>query len=155
MDGLSPGVSGYLLRRLWGAVLVLFAVSLLSFVLIFLSGDPVAVLVPLNARAEDMDNIRRQYSLDQPLPIQYLLVPGKAASGDLGDSFRYRTRGAEPGARALADDDAAGRRQRRAVDADQPAPGRPGRLRQRGGCPMARVRRSRCWRSRCRRSGSA
>jgi peptide/nickel transport system permease protein len=84
-------VSGYLIRRLWQAVLVLVAVSLLSFVLIFLSGDPVAVLVPLNARAEDMANIRHQYNLDQPLPIQYLLFLEKAAGGDLGESFRYRT----------------------------------------------------------------
>ena len=84
-------MTGYIVRRLWQAVLVLFAVSLLSFVLIFLSGDPVAVLVPLNARAEDMANIRHQYNLDQPLPVQYALFLVKAASGDLGDSFRYRT----------------------------------------------------------------
>jgi ABC-type dipeptide/oligopeptide/nickel transport system permease component len=86
-----PQVTGYIVRRLWQAVLVLFAVSLLSFVLIFLSGDPFAVLVPLNARAEDMANIRHQYNLDQPLPVQYVLFLVKAASGDLGDSFRYRT----------------------------------------------------------------
>lgn len=84
-------MSRYLLQRLWGAVLVLLAVSFLSFVLIFLSGDPVAVLVPLNARAEDMANIRSQYSLDQPLPIQYLRFLQKAVQGDLGESFRYRT----------------------------------------------------------------
>ena len=84
-------VAGYILRRLWQAVLVLFAVSLLSFVLIFLSGDPVAALVPLNARQEDMDNIRHQYSLDQPIPAQYFLFLAKAAGGDLGESFRYRT----------------------------------------------------------------
>ncbi len=84
-------MSGYLLQRAWGAVLVLFAVSLLSFVLIFLSGDPVAVLVPLNARAEDMANIRRQYSLDQSIPVQYVLFLERVAQGDLGESFRYRT----------------------------------------------------------------
>ncbi len=84
-------MSSYLLQRLWGAVLVLFAVSLLSFVLIFLSGDPVAVLVPLNARAEDLANIRRQYSLDQPIPVQYVLFLEHATQGDLGESFRYRT----------------------------------------------------------------
>jgi peptide/nickel transport system permease protein len=72
-------------------MLVLFAVSLLSFVLIFLSGDPVAVLVPLNARAEDMANVRRQYHLDQPLPVQYLLFLEQAAHGDLGESFRYHS----------------------------------------------------------------
>jgi peptide/nickel transport system permease protein len=84
-------VTGYILRRLWQAVLVLFAVSLLSFVLIFLSGDPVAVLVPLNARQEDMANIRHQYNLDQPIPVQYVLFLARAAGGDLGESFRYRT----------------------------------------------------------------
>jgi peptide/nickel transport system permease protein len=84
-------LSGYLIRRLWQSILVLFAVSLLSFVLIFLSGDPVAVLVPLNARAEDMDNVRREYNLDQPLPVQYVLFLEQAAHGDLGDSFRYHS----------------------------------------------------------------
>jgi peptide/nickel transport system permease protein len=84
-------LTGYIIRRLWQAVLVLFSVSLLSFVLIFLSGDPVAALVPLNARAEDMANIRHAYNLDQPLPAQYVLFLVKAAEGDLGESFRYRT----------------------------------------------------------------
>ena len=84
-------MTGYIVRRLWQAVLVLFAVSLLSFVLIFLSGDPVAALVPLNARPEDMENIRHQYNLDQPIPTQYALFLLHAAGGDLGESFRYKT----------------------------------------------------------------
>src|SRR5260370_26197754 len=84
-------MAGYVVRRLWQAVLVLFAVSLLSFVLIFLSGDPVAALVPLNARRADRDNIRHQYHLDQPILAQYVLFVAKAFSGDLGESFRYRT----------------------------------------------------------------
>lgn len=84
-------MASYIARRLAQAVLVLLAVSLLSFVLIFLSGDPVAALVPLNARQEDMDNIRRAYSLDRPLPIQYVLFLGQALTGNLGESFRYRT----------------------------------------------------------------
>src|SRR5258707_13689764 len=88
---LRPVVTGYILRRLWQSVLVLFAVSLLSFVLIFLSGDPVAALVPLNARVEDMDNIRHQYGLDQPILAQYVLCDTRAFSGDLGESLRYRT----------------------------------------------------------------
>src|SRR6266849_1502468 len=88
---LPPVVTGYILRRLWQSVLVLFAVSLLSFVLIFLSGDPVAALVPLNARGEDMDNVRHQYGLDQPILAQYVLFGSRAFSGDLGESFRYRT----------------------------------------------------------------
>jgi peptide/nickel transport system permease protein len=84
-------LSSYLIRRLWQAVLVLLAVSLLSFVLIFLSGDPVAVLVPLNARPEDMDTVRHEYNLDQPIAVQYVLFLEQAAHGDLGESFRYHS----------------------------------------------------------------
>ena len=82
-------MTGYVLRRLWQSVLVLFAVSLLSFVLIFLSGDPVAALVPLNARAEDMANIRHQYNLDQPILAQYVLFLAKAVTGDLGVVWKH------------------------------------------------------------------
>ncbi len=79
------------LQRLWQALLVLVAVSIFSFVLIFLSGDPVAALIPLNARSEDIANIRHQYNLDQPVFVQYFLFLGKAFTGDMGESFRYRT----------------------------------------------------------------
>lgn len=84
-------MAGYLLQRLWQAALVLLAVSVLSFVLIFLSGDPVAALVPLNARQEDVDTIRRQYNLDQPVLVQYLIFLQKAATGDMGESFKFRS----------------------------------------------------------------
>jgi len=73
------------------ALLVLLAVSVLSFVLIYLSGDPAAALVPLNARQEDVANVRRQYHLDQPAPVQYLLFLAGATRGDMGESFRYKT----------------------------------------------------------------
>jgi peptide/nickel transport system permease protein len=81
----------YLIERLWQSVLVIFAVSILSFVLIFLSGDPVAALVPLNARQEDIDNIRRAYNLDRPVVVQYLLFLSRAVTGDLGESFRFKS----------------------------------------------------------------
>jgi peptide/nickel transport system permease protein len=84
-------MAGYLVQRLWQSALVLLAVSVLSFVLIFLSGDPVAALIPLNARQEDIDNIRRQYNLDQPIVVQYLIFLRKAAVGDMGESFKLRT----------------------------------------------------------------
>ena len=80
-----------ILQRLWQSVLVLLAVSILSFLLIFLTGDPVAALVPLNARKEDFDNIRLQYGLDQPIPVQYFQFIIKAVQGNMGESFRYHT----------------------------------------------------------------
>lgn len=80
----------YLLRRLSQAVLVLFAVSILSFVLIYLSGDPVRAIAPLDALPEDVQNLKVQFGLDQPIYIQYLKFVRQAFKGDLGESFRYR-----------------------------------------------------------------
>lgn len=80
----------YLFKRLLQAVLVLFVVSILSFVLVYLSGDPVRTLVPLDALPEDMENIRVQFGLDKPIYVQYVKFVQQALKGDLGDSFRYR-----------------------------------------------------------------
>jgi peptide/nickel transport system permease protein len=85
----------YLVRRLLQAVLVLFAVSILTFALIYLAGDPVRAMVPADARQEDVDNIRRGFGLDQPLHVQYVRFLERAAQGDLGQSFKYRTNAME------------------------------------------------------------
>jgi peptide/nickel transport system permease protein len=84
-------MAAYLTRRLLQAVLVLLAVSLLSFALIYLSGDPVRAMVPLDARPEDVENIRHGFGLDQPLHVQYVTFLQHALQGDLGQSFKYRT----------------------------------------------------------------
>ena len=79
-----------ILARLWQAVIVLIIVSMLSFLLVFVSGDPVRALVPMDASPEDLENIKKQFGLDQPIYIQYLTFVKQAFKGDLGDSFRYR-----------------------------------------------------------------
>ena len=79
-----------ILKRLWQAVLVLIVVSILSFFLVYLSGDPVRALVPLDASPEDMENIKVQFGLDRPIYIQYITFVKQAFKGDLGDSFRSR-----------------------------------------------------------------
>jgi peptide/nickel transport system permease protein len=88
-------MTAYLVRRLLQAVLVLFAVSMLAFALIYLSGDPVRALVPADASQEDIENIRRGFGLDQPIHVQYVRFLERAAQGDLGQSFRYRTNAME------------------------------------------------------------
>lgn len=80
----------FLLQRLYHLFWVLLAVSLLVFLLIYLSGDPATLLAPLDAGPEDVARIRQLYGLDQPLPIQYLRFLGDALRGDLGESFRYK-----------------------------------------------------------------
>jgi peptide/nickel transport system permease protein len=79
----------YLVHRLQHLFWVLFAVSVLVFLLIYLSGDPVRLLAPLDARPEDVERIRALYGLDQPLIVQYWNFLVKAMQGDLGESFRY------------------------------------------------------------------
>jgi ABC-type dipeptide/oligopeptide/nickel transport system permease component len=60
-----------ILSRLWQAIIVLIVVSILSFLLVFISGDPVRALVPMDATQEDMENIKKQFGLDRPIYIQY------------------------------------------------------------------------------------
>ncbi len=80
----------YLVRRAQHLLWVLLAVSLLVFLLIYLSGDPATLLAPLDASPEDVARIKQLYGLDQPIWRQYLNFLRDAAQGDLGDSLRYK-----------------------------------------------------------------
>ena len=57
----------YALKRLGVAVLVAITVSLVTFSLIHLSGDPAMALAGESATQEDIENIRRVYGYDRPL----------------------------------------------------------------------------------------
>src|SRR5438093_12785462 len=81
----------FILRRLLFGMLVLVAVSFLSFILVYLAGDPARALGGIDANDERLAQIRQAYGLDQPIYAQYLIFAGNALHGDLGWSFRYRT----------------------------------------------------------------
>ncbi|OGB98882.1 MAG: peptide ABC transporter permease [candidate division NC10 bacterium RIFCSPLOWO2_12_FULL_66_18] len=81
----------YILRRILMLVPVLFGVTLVSFSLLHLvPGDPAELLAGLEATREDVDRIRTEYGLDQPLVVQYLRFVGDAVRGDLGISIQSR-----------------------------------------------------------------
>lgn len=82
-------MSNYFLERLQHLFWVLLAVSILVFLLVYLSGDPIRLLAPLDAKPEDVERVRILYGLDKPLPVQYWNFLVKAVQGDMGDSFRY------------------------------------------------------------------
>lgn len=82
-------MTGFVLRRTGVAILVLLAVSLLSFMLLKLSGDLATAMAGDQAGADYVEFLRRQYGLDQPLPVQYLRWLWDAVTGDLGTSFYY------------------------------------------------------------------
>ena len=78
-------------RLLQGLVLVL-AVVVLNFVLIHAApGDPVETIAGASGgmSAELMAQLRTQYGLDKPLPVQLGIYLGKVAHGDLGYSYFF------------------------------------------------------------------
>ncbi|MEX0693674.1 MAG: ABC transporter permease [Rhodospirillales bacterium] len=81
----------YALKRFSVAVLVAITVSLITFSMIYLSGDPAMALAGETATQQDIESIRRTYGYDQPIIVQYLMWLGNALSGDLGHSHYLKT----------------------------------------------------------------
>jgi ABC-type dipeptide/oligopeptide/nickel transport system permease component len=81
----------YILQRLIFAVVVIFAVTFVSFVLVYLAGDPVRALAGIDTTPAHLERIRERYGLHLPLHEQYFYFVTNALQGDLGRSFRYNT----------------------------------------------------------------
>jgi peptide/nickel transport system permease protein len=64
----------YLVKRLGVAILVAITVSLITFSMIYLSGDPAVALAGETATEADIESIRRYYGYDRPILVQYLPV---------------------------------------------------------------------------------
>ena len=79
----------FILKRLVIAALVALTVSLLSFGLTYLSGDPAVALAGEGARQADIEVIRKRFGFDRPIPVQYLNWVGRALTGDFGDSYYF------------------------------------------------------------------
>jgi len=81
----------YILRRCGHAVVVVFGVSLVVFLLARLApGDPVTLMLAETASPQQIEEARRHYGLDRPLPAQYALFLGNAVRGDMGESLYYK-----------------------------------------------------------------
>ncbi len=77
-----------IVRRLLAAVLMLFVVSLVVFVLTqALPGDVVRQMLGQSATADQVARLRAELGLDQPLIAQYLSWAGDLLHGDLGVSL--------------------------------------------------------------------
>ena len=76
----------YTLKRFGVAILVTLAVSLVTFSLLYVSGDPAAAMAGESATEEDIEYVRKHYGFDQPLPAQYADWAYKAIQGDFGQS---------------------------------------------------------------------
>ena len=79
-----------IIRNLFHALFILFAVSTITFGLLYVSGDPVLLLLPPDALPEEIKALRETMGLNDPLHIQYIRFLGKLVRCDLGHSFFYK-----------------------------------------------------------------
>ncbi|MEJ6609567.1 MAG: ABC transporter permease [Paracoccaceae bacterium] len=77
----------FLFVRIVQAVFALFGVATLVFVIQHLSGDPVALMVPEGATAQDIAILREQFGFDRPIYIQFLEYLAGLLHGNLGTSY--------------------------------------------------------------------
>jgi len=78
----------YLTRRLLQAILVVLGVSIISFGVMFLSGDPAVAMAGDNWSRAQIEEFRRLMGFDRPWYVQYVDYLGKAVRGDFGNSLR-------------------------------------------------------------------
>ena len=83
----------FLVRRLLATLPVLAIVAVLVFAMLRLTpGDPAAVLAGDAATTEQIARIRSGLGLDRSIPEQFAIWAGRMLTGDLGESFYYKTK---------------------------------------------------------------
>ncbi|MFO8059832.1 MAG: ABC transporter permease [Bacillota bacterium] len=80
----------YFLKRIVHSVFILVGVSLVTFLLVHMTGDPVTLFLPLDAGPEDIEAVRVALGFDRPIYQQYLGFLRGAVRGDFGTSMRHR-----------------------------------------------------------------
>jgi ABC-type dipeptide/oligopeptide/nickel transport system permease component len=83
-------MTAVIVRRLLRLVIVCFGISLVTFLLLHLSGDPVSMILP-EATDADRAVLREALGLNRPLLVQYGAFITRAVQGDFGQSFFHRT----------------------------------------------------------------
>lgn len=78
-------MAAFIVRRTLGAVLVLIAVSFLTFCIFIVipGGDPAERMAGKNATDENIANIRETWGFDQPFYVQYAKMMQKVFTADL------------------------------------------------------------------------
>src|SRR5499425_741403 len=80
----------YLIGRVLQTLLSMLVVISIVFVLTRLSGNPVHLLLDVNATQRDFDLLTRDLGLDKPLPVQYGIYVKNIMQGDFGKSVLSR-----------------------------------------------------------------
>lgn len=81
-------MSRYILKRLVQMVPIVIGVSIIVFLLLSLSpGDPAKMILGINAKEQELQMMREQLGLNDPIPVQYFNYMKKVLVGDFGTSY--------------------------------------------------------------------
>lgn len=78
----------FILKRIGQSVLVLLITGAIAFSMFHFVGDPIDNMLGQERTIEDVERLRAQLGLDQPVPVQYFKFLQQAAQGNFGVSFR-------------------------------------------------------------------
>jgi peptide/nickel transport system permease protein len=82
-------VKFYILKRLFHSIFVLVGISLVVFIILHLTGDPAALLMPMDATPEQVAQFRKEMGFTDPVIVQYWRFFKGTLHGDFGNSFRH------------------------------------------------------------------
>lgn len=82
-------MSRFLFTRTLQMAGVFFIISLVTFLLLVATGDPIELMLPPGAGPGDVEALRRALGLDKPWFVQYVNFLRSAARGELGTSFYF------------------------------------------------------------------
>ena len=80
----------YILIRFLQSLLALLVMSVIVFSLARMTGDPLDVLLPMEAGEGERERVAHHWGLDRPLYEQYFVFLGKALHGDFGNSWKWQ-----------------------------------------------------------------
>lgn len=84
----------FLLTRLSHALIALLVITVLVFSLSHLSGNPIDAMLPDDATPQQIEELTVHLGLDRPIVVQYLTFLKNAATGDFGDSLKWKGKSA-------------------------------------------------------------
>lgn len=85
----APAVTKFVAAKVASALVVVFLAATATFFLVRISGDPLALLLPPDATADQTAQLAATLGLDRPLGVQYLDYWAGLAHLDFGDSLFY------------------------------------------------------------------
>ncbi|GAG47809.1 unnamed protein product, partial [marine sediment metagenome] len=81
----------YIIKRLFYMVTTLLGVSIIAFVILrVIPGNPIVMMLPPQATQQDILELKAQYGLDKPIPVQYGIWLMNVAQGDFGVSIHMK-----------------------------------------------------------------